>query len=242
MVKGICESKVAKIPNCAENCGINLNNFIPAFLNLLDTSGIPAFPDDVKIGWSKILDNPTISGPGEIMQFIDIDALRDYKNEQRANEHITSRLLFMLLCGHMGWEPLQVEIKKEEQGKPFVEFAGERRFVSFTHSKDLVMCAVSNRLDVGLDIESTKREVNPKIMNRILSGNEQKLHGDEELLKLWTMKEAAVKSIGTGLRTNLKDIELQKQDEGRFKIRVESGNEIELICFEKLEHYIALAY
>ena len=56
------------------------------------------------------------------------------------------------------------------------------------------------------------------------------------------MKEAAVKSLGTGLRTNLKELELDRKENGLFSITINHKEELQGICFNALNHCIALSY
>lgn len=205
-------------------------------MKVLETSEIPFFPDEVLIGWSKI------SGSyDENIPFINADVLKSFSNQKRREEHITSRVLFAFLATQMGWDADTIELDKEAQGKPFVRLNGKRGFVSFTHTKELVMCAISETLDIGIDAELERRDINPGIIKRILGEEEWANLEGEDSIKLWTLKEAAVKSLGTGLRTNLKDLELSKEDSNRFSVSI-GNNVLNAMSTNVVDHYIALAY
>ena len=94
------------------------------------------------------------------------------------------------------------EIAVAPRGKPyFVEGAWH---FSISHTKERVFCALSTR-PVGLDAEQTDREVNLRLAEKILSEPERirfEAAADKRaaLLKLWVLKEAAVKLTGEGLR------------------------------------------
>lgn len=237
MVSGFGESKVAKIPNCAENCGINLNLYY-RLLNVLDTSQIPGFPKEIVVGWSGV--NGTLDE--SILSSEELKTLQTFTNEQRRGEFITARHVFWKLIEILGWEATSIILKKEDTGKPFIESEKGIRYVSFSHSQDLVLCAVSGSLDIGLDAETLNRQVNSAIVKRILNENEWKIYGEDDPVSLWTMKEAAVKSLGTGLRTNLKDLELEKMENGHFNITINGKEELHGVCFKALNHYISIAY
>lgn len=207
-------------------------------MNLLDTSQIPRFPKNIFVGWSKVNFELDV----KILPERDLIAIQSFTNEQRKAEFLTARHLFLKLITELGWNFDLVDLKKEEMGKPFIKTQNGRKFVSFSHSQDLVLCAVSDTLDIGLDTETIDRELNPAIVKRILSENEWKIYGDDEPLSLWTMKEAAVKCLGTGLRTNLKELELEKLPNGRFTIRINGKEELKGIYFQALNHYISIAY
>lgn len=74
-------------------------------------------------------------------------------------------------------------------------------------------------MDIGLDTEWLDRKVDQRIVKRILGESEWEVFSDEDPILLWTIKEAAVKCLGTGLRTNLKELEIQKS-EIEFLVRI----------------------
>lgn len=209
-----------------------------SLLNLLNTSGIPAFPDEILIGWSEVRDDLSI----DLLSNKDLGLYQSFTNESRKGEFLTGRHLFRMLAEESGWDFADHKLEKEPLGKPFVKTENRRKYVSFSHSKDLVMCAVSSTLDLGLDIETLDRKVNPEIVKRILSENEWKVLGEENPIRLWTMKEAAVKSLGTGLRTNLKDLEMKKKEDGQFEISINDKEPLNGISFDALNHCISIAY
>ncbi len=173
---------------------------------------------------------------------LDLKTIEEFGNEQRRKEHITSRMLMILSSMKRAWNLKDLTLNKTDLGKPFIELGDEHRFISFSHSKNMVMCATSDTLDIGLDIEHCEREVNPAIVKRILSENEWKLHSEEDPIRLWTMKEAAVKSLGTGLRTNLRELELQKISDNKFMITLNKGDQLNVISFKAEAHFIAVAW
>lgn len=94
------------------------------------------------------------------------------------------------------------EIAVADRGKPyFVE--GNLHF-SISHTPKHVFCALSER-NVGLDAEEMDRAVDLRLADKILSENEkcrlaQAADRQAALLRLWVLKEAAVKLTGEGLR------------------------------------------
>lgn len=207
-------------------------------MNILDTSHIPGFPTQIEIGWSEIRTDLSDVVLNEKEQEI----AGRMVNPRRKAEFLSARHTFWELVKALKWDQNQVLLEKEKLGKPFIKKGNDRAFVSFSHTNELVFCAVSETLDIGLDTESTDREVNPAIVKRILSENEWEVYGEDDPIALWTMKEAAVKSLGTGLRTNLKEIELRKFEEGVFSINLGSEKKLQGLCFEALNHCISIAY
>ncbi|RNC85535.1 MAG: 4'-phosphopantetheinyl transferase superfamily protein [Balneola sp.] len=207
-------------------------------MNTLDTSHIPDFPAQIAIGWSEIQSGLS----AHVLSKKDRLRLDSMINDRRKSEFLSARHTFWSLIDELGWDHEYVTLEKEELGKPYIELKGKRAFISFSHTKNLVFCAISKTLDLGLDAESIDRKVNPAIVKRILSENEWDIYGEEDPIALWTMKEAAVKSLGTGLRTNLKDIELRKFKGSKFLIGLGTEKKLQGHCFTALKHCISIAY
>ena len=94
------------------------------------------------------------------------------------------------------------EIAVEERGKPY--FVDGSRHFSISHTRHYVFCALSDR-PVGLDAEELDRKVDLRLAHRVLSESEKVRYEASEdkkaaLLRLWVLKEAAVKLTGEGLQ------------------------------------------
>jgi len=94
------------------------------------------------------------------------------------------------------------EIAVTDRGKPY--FTEGNLHFSISHTKNHVFCVLHHR-NVGIDAEERDRKMNPRLAEKILSESEKIRHEAAEdkqaaLLKLWVLKEAAVKLSGEGLR------------------------------------------
>lgn len=88
------------------------------------------------------------------------------------------------------------------QGKPY--FPDSPLHFSITHTPRHAFCALSDA-PVGIDAEETDRNISLKLAERILSPAEKARFDAAPdpraaLLRLWVLKEAAVKLSGEGLR------------------------------------------
>jgi len=92
-------------------------------------------------------------------------------------------------------------------GKPHLTAEGGVHF-NLSHSGQYVVCAVSDT-DVGVDIESVS-PIRAAVMRRCFHEEEQQWIGDDasRFTRLWTMKEAYMKLLGTGFSLPPKDISL----------------------------------
>lgn len=105
-----------------------------------------------------------------------------------------------------------------EKGKPFAVNA-EIRF-NVSHSGKMVVCAISDK-EIGIDIEKI-RTVNHRAAERFATESEIDYINSEAdgFFKIWTLKEAYFKCIGTGLGADIKSVS--------FNI-----SENEIICSEQ---------
>ena len=99
----------------------------------------------------------------------------------------------------------QANIYRTENGKPYLR--GSNIYFSISHSGEYVATAVSDS-EIGIDIECV-RKCPTDIKSRICTDSEKKYIGDDDvkILTVWTLKEAAVKMTGAGIK-GMKDVEL----------------------------------
>ena len=93
-------------------------------------------------------------------------------------------------------------IVKEPGGKP--GFAEGTLHFSISHTREHVFCVLADK-PVGIDAEEMDRQIDLLLAEKILSPKEKCRYAEASdkraaLLKLWVLKEAAVKLTGEGLR------------------------------------------
>ncbi|MBQ8961321.1 MAG: 4'-phosphopantetheinyl transferase superfamily protein [Ruminococcus sp.] len=119
--------------------------------------------------------------------------------------------------------PIGIDYREEllargEHGKPYLPDLPEVHF-SLSHAKGIAACLVEDR-ECGIDCEGP-RPLRPGVVKRAFSEAEQELVGSAEdrdlmFLRLWTLKEAYVKAIGTGLAFPLKEAEFSISPQGEI--------------------------
>ena len=128
--------------------------------------------------------------------------------------------------GHAAGRQLQRQMVESYTGAPMPElalgprgkpcFPGSNLHFSITHTKNHVFCALSDR-PIGIDAAEVDRNISLKLAEKILSP-EERVHyqaaGDKRLalLKLWVLKEARAKCLGTGLRGYPNDTNFTPED------------------------------
>ncbi len=204
-------------------------------MNLIPTNILSSLPVDLIIGWGMIETNADYTLP-----FVDTTSIKKTSNKKRLNEHYSVRTLFASLVDYLGLELALLELKKTVMGKPYAIHADQYIFTSFSHSQDWVVCALSLKHDIGIDCELIDRKINKNVIGRIRSEAEKEMMQDVSDLEMWTMKEAFVKCIGTGIRMNLKNYPITKQED-RYVVKWQ--NEIiYIVPFKWQNHQLAVAW
>lgn len=104
-------------------------------------------------------------------------------------------------------KPHEIKFDNNEYGKPYA--VNLDIYFNISHSKNYIICAIDKN-PIGVDIEKIrplkdsvlKVFCTDKELDYINSSDNKK----KEAIKLWTLKEAYFKAIGTGIR-ELKDVE-----------------------------------
>ena len=89
-----------------------------------------------------------------------------------------------------------------EYGKP----VSDSVYFNISHSHGLVVFTFDDNHDIGIDIEKI-RAVDNKLIDFISSEEEkQYINSESNFYEVWTNKESLMKAIGTGIRSNIKEI------------------------------------
>lgn len=164
------------------------------------------------------------------------------KSSTRRKEFISTRHLIKEISTRIGYLSLDFSIKKDKLGKPYAMADGRHIFLSIAHSNDLVACGISETRDLGIDLEPLGRKVPEGLENRILHPEEYAGLKSQDLLQIWTIKEALVKLEGGGLRTNLNGVIISKLDENEYLGRFNNDKTARICSFQHNQHWISVAY
>lgn len=111
-------------------------------------------------------------------------------------------------------KPASVSISKDFLGRPVVAHGRHSCFLSVSHSRRLLVFAVSKRCAVGLDVETCEPLLDSgPLANYALSQEEYRAISllrpeawGSFLLEVWVRKEACLKALGIGLRVSPKSV------------------------------------
>jgi 4'-phosphopantetheinyl transferase len=144
-------------------------------------------------------------------------------------------VLRLLLAGHTGCEPGQVDLRTGANGKPYLADQKDSAGIHFNASRsdDVAVLAFSRIGSIGIDIE--KLRVIPDMMEIVgrhfTFGEQYEIFSCPEsrrsalFYKLWTRKEAVLKAQGEGLLKPLDcvDVTMNRDTQAHRKVWVTGG-------------------
>lgn len=139
------------------------------------------------------------------------DKIKKFRRWQDAQLSLLGRkLLFTGIKEVHGKELPEQKIKLTPFNKPY--FDGESIRFNISHSGEMVVCAISEQTDMGIDIEwisdipldDYKVQMTDYEWNEIIGSSDQKA----AFFTYWTRKEAVIKAHGEGLSIPLQSFEV----------------------------------
>lgn len=141
----------------------------------------------------KIEEEPEFYLSGLILSEWEQQYLNNITHPKRKLTWLASRYLLKLLLNTTEF----VELLFDEHGKPYVN--NENIFVSISHCDTFAAAMISRQCEVGIDIESTNRDIRI-IQHKFLSPEELQSIGNErvkeKLMVYWGAKEVIYKMYG----------------------------------------------
>jgi phosphopantetheinyl transferase len=166
----------------------------------------------------------------------------DITTGKRASERKAGRALITSLCLNEFGDGV-LKITGGENTKPEGELNGQPLYLSISHTDKGVFAVISLQFKLGLDVEKCSRKIQEGVSLRMQNPYEDKtLYESEQLIRLWTLKEAALKWRGSGLRFPMKKILLKKISNHLFKADFDDGMSVEICSFEHSGKWISIAY
>lgn len=186
---------------------------------------------------------------------------RFYFEKDRNNFTIARGLLRIILSEYIKLKPEKIIFSYNEFGKPGIEenLNGQKITFNISHSKNLALYAVSQKRNIGVDIEFMREKVLfREIAERFFSDNEikelfslpEEIH-KEAFFNGWSRKEAYIKAKGKGLAIPLSEFDvslspvkpaklLETRDEKQswydytlYELKVDNGYKAALVAMGK---------
>lgn len=124
--------------------------------------------------------------------------------------------------------PAAWRFDQQEHGKPELTapFANTQLKFNLSHSAGMIVCAVTNQLEVGIDVEHLERDIDVvSVGTYCLSPHEianiqatLPAERQRRFLQYWTLKEAYAKTRGDGLSYPLKRVTMGMRSDGRVSL------------------------
>jgi len=149
-----------------------------------------------------------------------------YKFEKDRHDALITRAFIRdLLSYYADIEPADWRFEKGEKDKPEIINPPLPLRFNISHTKDLIICAVTLADDIGCDVENTTRTNDVlSIADRYFSPEETKelfsLPKEQQrhrFFDYWTLKESYIKAWGLGLAIPLKDFSFTIKEGDREK-------------------------
>ncbi|MCC5933248.1 MAG: 4'-phosphopantetheinyl transferase superfamily protein [Balneolales bacterium] len=136
-------------------------------------------------------------------------------------------------------------LEREQGGRPFLRSGALICPVSVSHTKGLLLIALSTGPEIGLDAEHRERRVPERLQNRIRSLSRPAPEEHIPPLTLWTLKEAFLKMTGTGLRHPMNQVNARRTGSHHYICTTLSSTaepvEAQLLSFVWRDYRIALS-
>ncbi|MCG6039133.1 4'-phosphopantetheinyl transferase superfamily protein [Acinetobacter baumannii] len=183
----------------------------------------------------------------------------DQYHPKAARLFLISRVLVKtVLADKLGISPHQVNIQLHLNGKPFVQ-GRKAVYFNLTHSADVIILAVTEEGEIGVDIEQVDREFEWMRVDSVLAPIEIEWIKKNELtdpfsvyqrfFQIWTLKESYIKCTGEGMSRHLKKLNFhvlpehiqfldstnntQKTEQYYFESYIYDSNFIFSICLQQ---------
>jgi 4'-phosphopantetheinyl transferase len=148
-------------------------------------------------------------------------------------------LLRLILSRKLNYDPLGISIIYDKNNKPRLE--GDSLFFNISHTREAFAFAISERSEVGIDLEKVDKNIDFKsIIGSFFSSEERgfilesPFESRNKFFLLWTRKEALLKAIGTGIISNPSHIEVFRQKNILSEKSLDNLVDDSIVC----DHYI----
>jgi len=196
----------------------------------------------------------------QFRSFLDQDEQTRYSQfilEDLCHTYLVTRGIIRFILGYYTHRaPEAISFGLSPNGKPFLSHSQGIEF-SLSHSGSHIALAVGRSGKIGIDIEVYQRPAIPlkELAENCFSPKEfmqwqllSKEKGETEQIqnftRIWTLKEAYLKAVGTGLRKPLKSFSVEMQPEGGITLDDKEGvsNWQFFISGENENYPLALVY
>lgn len=133
------------------------------------------------------------------------------------------------------WSDADIQIWPDDAGKPHAigawsEFLTTKLDIAIAHTAQFVIAIASANMRVGVDVESTARDLSEEFTAGVFTPDELELaahalNSSHAIIRFWCAKEAVSKALGTGIRYSPREMIVvgYKPEVGSLTMRLEGG-------------------
>lgn len=163
-------------------------------------------------------------------------------NQIDFSEGISGSLLLKKMAAEFLDIP-SLDVLTEKYEKPKVYSGNAELSASFSHTASALTAGISKEMNIGVDMELCNRIVTDRLKSRMKhEGELTSLYEKIDSIRIWTLKEAALKQIGTGLRKPMKSVKINVIDYDLFSVEFDDGKQAKICSFKHQEHWISICY
>jgi len=148
-----------------------------------------------------------------LLKYKEASELKSFATAELASDHVFNKTVSGALLRELTGRPDYKTAADPSTGKPVI-ISEARFYYNLSHSRGNLLLGVSPRSDIGVDIESAVSAKTAAVAAHIfLSSGEVGLMGRGvrsdagTALRLWTLKEAAAKLSGLGIRQDFRKLD-----------------------------------
>ena len=136
-----------------------------------------------------------------------------YRRWQDSQLSLLGRILLYKGAANFNIKSKEPNIEYTKYNKPY--WRGEDKvYFNISHSGEIVVCAITNLCDIGIDIELQRDIDIEDFQPQMTEGEWMKISTSfnkiDALYNYWTQKEAVIKGCGRGLSVPLKSFEISQ--------------------------------
>jgi 4'-phosphopantetheinyl transferase len=129
-------------------------------------------------------------------------------------------LLRWALAQHLECAAAEIEFERTAQGRPLLRNPANGLFFSLSHARGMVACALAAEPEIGVDVEGPSRQQKDgELASHFFDAREaahlEQLPPDlraRDFFLQWTVKEAFLKAIGTGMHAPIDTLSVIPRD------------------------------
>lgn len=162
------------------------------------------------------------------------------------------------------WSDADIQIWRDDSGKPHAlgewgDHLSSKIDIAIAHTAQFVIALAAANARVGVDVESTTRDLSEEFTAGVFIPEELELaanaaNASQAIIRFWCAKEAVSKALGTGIRYSPREMRVAdyQPDTGRIVVRLEGawldafkkfrGRDIEVASRVMREHALAFCF